>query len=207
MAQEKQNSLADDHGFDDFIDFSDHFLLAMPGVDSGIFNGSLIYLFEHSPEGAGGVIVNRATDIELSDLIERFEIEAPEDLPNQIVFFGGPVQPMRGFVLHPKQASGEASRISESAEVLRPELLEISNSRDILQDYVQGKGPEQAFICFGYAGWGEGQLEDELGENVWLTIPANHDLIFKHPVHDRYNAALAILGIEFSSLSSEVGHA
>ncbi|MDO5666964.1 MAG: YqgE/AlgH family protein [Alcaligenaceae bacterium] len=207
MTQEKQNSLASDQGFDSFNDFSGHFLLAMPGVDSGVFNGSLIYLFEHSPEGAGGVIINRATDIELSDLVERFEIAMPEDLPEQVVFFGGPVQPMRGFVLHPKMHYGEETVIAESENALTPELLVISNSREVLEDYVQGKGPEQAFICFGYAGWGEGQLEDELKENVWLTIPADHDLIFKHPIHDRYNAALAILGIEFSSLSSQVGHA
>lgn len=207
MTQEKQNSSAGDHGFDDFTDLSGQFLLAMPGVDSGIFNGSLVYLFEHSPNGAGGVIINRATDVELSDLVKRFEIEAPDDLEKQVVFFGGPVQPMRGFVLHPKNRFGEKAAEAESDDVAKPELLQISNSRDVLQDYVLGKGPEQAFICFGYAGWGEGQLEDELRENVWLTIPANHDLIFKHSVHDRYNAALAILGIEFSNLSLQVGHA
>lgn len=206
MTEKKQNSLSDDQGFGDFTDLSGQFLLAMPGVDSGLFNGSLIYLFEHSPTGAGGVIINRPTDIELSELLERFEIEAPDDLEKQMVFFGGPVQAMRGFVLHPPLHDDESE--AENTTDTGPELLDISNSRDVLEDYVQGKGPKQAIVCFGYSGWGEGQLEEELRENVWLSIPAtNHDLIFKHPIHDRYNAALAILGIEFSSLSSQFGNA
>lgn len=207
MTEKKQNSDVEAQGFGEFTDLSGHFLLAMPGVDSGVFNGSLIYLFEHTPDGAGGVIVNRVTDIELGSLLERFEIEAPEALEKQMVFFGGPVQPMRGFILHPKNHYGEDTSITQDDDGTATDLLEISNSRDVLRDYVMGNGLEQAFVCFGYAGWGEGQLEDELRDNVWLTIPADHDLIFNHPVHDRYNAALAILGIEFSSLSSEVGHA
>ena len=204
MEQEKQDFFTET---DNFADLSGYFLLAMPGMDSGIFDGSLVYLFEHTPESAGGVIINRVTDVELSELLERFELEAPADLEQQWVFFGGPVQPMRGFVLHPKSSLDEEA-ISDEVESQVVEVLELSNSRDILQDYVLGRGPDNALICFGYAGWGEGQLEDEIRQNVWLTIPANnHDLIFKHPVHDRYHAALAILGIELSSLSSQIGHA
>lgn len=199
---DRQNSLADDRGSDEFMDLSGQFLLAMPGVDSGLFSGTVVYLFEHSSEGAGGVIINRTTDIELGDLIERFELEAPADFDNKIVFFGGPVEPMRGFVLHPPLQDS-----ADEPAAKREGLLQISNSRDVLQDYLQGKGPSQAFICFGYAGWGEGQLEDELRENVWLTIPANHDLIFKHPAHDRYRAAFASMGIDLSYLSMDAGHA
>ena len=205
MEQEKQSFFTEDNNF---TDLSGYFLLAMPGMDSGIFDGSLVYLFEHTPESAGGVIINRVTDVELSELLERFEMEVPDDLQQQWVYFGGPVQPMRGFVLHPKSRLGEEDSVDDGAENQTAEILELSNSRDILQDYVMGRGPDNALICFGYAGWGEGQLEDEIRQNVWLTIPANnYDLIFKHPVHDRYHAALAILGIELSSLSSQVGHA
>lgn len=199
MAQKEQNSQMGSDDLKDFTEFTDlsgHFLLAMPGVDSGVFNGSVVYLFEHSPDGAAGVIINRATDVELSELVERLELEVSDELKQQWIFFGGPVQAMRAFILHPQLASEEGGK----------EILELNDSRDVLQEYLQGKWPEKNFICFGYAGWDEGQLEDELGQNVWLSIPADHELIFKHPVHDRYRAALAILGIEPSSLSSQVGH-
>lgn len=201
MTQDKENSLAGAQEFDDFTSLKDHFLLAMPSVDAGVFSGSVVYLFDHTPDGAAGVIINRATDVELAELVERFELEASDDLAEQWIFFGGPVQPMRAFVLHPQFGSAE-----EIAQVDR-EVLELNNSRDVLQDYLLGQGPEKAFICFGYAGWDGGQLEDELQQNVWLTIPADHELIFKHPVHDRYRATLAILGVELSNLSSQIGHA
>lgn len=201
MTHDKENSLAETLGLDGFTSLKDHFLLAMPSVDVGVFSGSVVYLFEHSPDGAAGVIINRATDVELSELVDRFELEANDDLAEQWIFFGGPVQPMRAFVLHPQFDS------TEETEKADQEMLELNNSRDVLQDYLSGQGPEKAFICFGYAGWDGGQLEEELQQNVWLTIPADHELIFKHPVHDRYRAALAILGIEVSNLSSQIGHA
>lgn len=206
MTQDKENSFVDEQVFDDFSSLKGHFLLAMPSVDSGVFSGSVVYMFDHSPDGAAGVIINRPTDVELSELVERFELEASDELAEQWVFFGGPVQPMRAFVLHPQLSSekdaGEPDELAEGQEV-----LELSNSRDILQNYLLNEGPEKAFICFGYAGWDGGQLEQELHQNVWLTIPADHKLIFNHPVHDRYRAALAILGIESSNLSSQIGHA
>mgnify|MGYP001096802480 CR=1 FL=1 len=204
MTQDKESSFAEDPVFNDFTSLKGHFLLAMPSVDSGVFSGSVVYMFDHSPDGAAGVIINRATDVELSELVERFELESSDDLAEQWVFFGGPVQPMRAFVLHPQLASDEeAGEVEEVGQ----EVLELNNSRDLLQDYLLGQGPEKAFICFGYAGWDSGQLEQELHQNVWLTIPADHELIFNHPVHDRYRAALAILGIESSNLSSQIGHA
>lgn len=200
---DKQHSSSDERNVEHFTDLSGQFLLAMPGVDSDLFNGTVIYLFEHSPEGAGGVIVNRATDIELSDLVERFELEAPADYVNKTIFFGGPVQPMRGFVLHPPLKTTDVDSTSGHKDV----LLQISNSSDMLQDYLLGKGPEDVFICFGYAGWDEGQLERELSANVWLTVPADHDLIFKRPPYDCYQAALASLGIDISHFSTQAGHA
>ncbi len=200
MTHNEENSLSKPQDIDDFTSLKGQFLLAMPSVDAGVFSGSGVYLVDHSPDGAAGVIINRATDVELSELVERFELESTTDLAEQWVFFGGPVQPMRAFILHPPFAS-------DGEEAHDPEVLELNNSREVLQDYLQGQGPDKAFICFGYAGWDGGQLEEELHQNVWLTIPANHDLIFKHPVHDRYRATLAILGIELSNLSSQIGHA
>ncbi|NLA51899.1 MAG: YqgE/AlgH family protein [Alcaligenaceae bacterium] len=208
MAQDKENSFADEQEFNDFTSLKGHFLLAMPSVESGVFSGSVVYMFDHSPDGAAGVIINRPTDVELTELVDRFELEASDDLTAQWVFFGGPVQPMRAFVLHPQLAADDAAGEAVEVEVeQKQEVLELNDSRDILQDYLLGQGPEKAFICFGYAGWDGGQLEQELHQNVWLTIPADHELIFKHPVHDRYRAALAILGVEFSNLSSQIGHA
>lgn len=174
------------------------FLLAMPSVEAGVFSGSVVYLFEHTPEGAAGVIINRVTDIELGDLIERLELEASDDVAQQWVHFGGPVQAMSAFLFY-------ADDSSDSGEV----ELKLADTRELLEEYLQGHGPQQAFVCFGYAGWDAGQLEDELKQNVWLTVPsgADSDLIFKHPVHDRYRAALARLGIDLANLSSQVGHA
>lgn len=204
MVQDKEKSFADKQALTDVTSLKGHFLLAMPSVDSGVFSGSVVYMFDHSPDGAAGVIINRPTDVGLSELVDRFELESNDDLAAQWVFFGGPVQPMRAFVLHPQLASDDAAGEGLDAG---QEVLGLNDSRDLLQDYLLGQGPEKAFICFGYAGWDGGQLEQELHQNVWLTIPADHELIFKHPVHDRYRAALAILGVEFSNLSSQIGHA
>ncbi len=204
MVQDKEKSFADKQALTDVTSLKGHFLLAMPSVDSGVFSGSVVYMFDHSPDGAAGVIINRPTDVGLSELVDRFELESNDDLAAQWVFFGGPVQPMRAFVLHPQLASDDAAGEGLDAG---QEVLGLNDSRDLLQDYLLGQGPEKAFICFGYAGWDGGQLEQELHQNVWLTIPADHELIFAHPVHDRYRAALAILGVEFSNLSSQIGHA
>lgn len=200
MAQKTHSSFADDDELKNFTDLSGQFLLAMPNVDSGVFSGSVVYLFEHSPDGASGVIINRVTDIELSELAERFELNVADDLTQQWVFFGGPLQATQAFLLR------RASEV-EDAESGAEDMLVFNNSRDALQSYLLGEGPKDVFICFGYAGWDGGQLEDELQQNVWLTINADLDIIFDCPVHDRYRVILATLGIEPSSLSSQIGHA
>lgn len=176
-------------------DFTGHFLLAMPSIDEGVFEGTLIYMIEHTVDGAAGVIVNRTTDVKLSELLERFDILVPEGLPKQWVHFGGPVQANHGFILHTPVENPEST------------VLELSSSREILNNHLLGYEPQQALVCFGYAGWVDGQLEQEIRENAWLLLPADTDIIFNKPVHERYDAAFATLGVDIAHFSPHVGHA
>lgn len=185
----------------DFVSLADHFLIAMPGMDDPFFGQSLVYLFEHTPEGAMGLVVNQPTELHLNDVMAQLEPDkTPAAATHAVpVFAGGPVQIERGFVIHP------SSHQYQSTHSLGE--LSMTNSRDILSDIAQGRGPNRYLIALGYSGWGAGQLEDELKHNSWLSCPAQHPVMFDTSAAERRAAAARLLGIDLSRLSSQAGHA
>jgi len=184
------------------VNFSRQLLLAMPGVVAGSLASTVIYVCEHNENGALGLVINRPTDLTLGELLTRITlgpidpIAALQDTP---VFFGGPVQTDRGFVLH-SPAGSYASSIPMGD-------LALTTSKDVLQDVIQGRGPQRLLVTLGYAGWGAGQLEQEMTQNAWINVAASETLLFDTPAEQRYSAALAQLGINPAMLAGEVGHA
>ena len=187
--------------------FANQFLLAMPGMLDDNFAGSVVYLLEHTDKGAMGLVVNRPTDIVLSTLFEKIELKleiAP--LLDQPVYFGGPVQVERGFVLH---SSDPLEKYSSS--LIITDGLTMTTSKDILEAVAKGAGPQKFIMTLGYAGWGAGQLEEEISLNGWINIPLPSSemnaIIFDTPYTQRYQRAMQILGFDPSRLSGEAGHA
>jgi putative transcriptional regulator len=187
------------------INLTNQFLIAMPGMVDDNFSGAVVYLCEHTERGALGLVINRPIDIKLSNLFERVDLNLGRaDLQDASVHFGGPVQTERGFVLHDK-LSDDGTAYTSTLEI--PGGLEMTTSRDVLEAMSEGAGPKRVFVTLGYAGWTAGQLEEELGRNGWLTVEADHGVIFETPAQDRYDRALALLGVSRSMLSQEAGHA
>jgi putative transcriptional regulator len=188
------------------VNFTNQFLIAMPGMTDDTFAGAVVYLCEHTEKGALGLVINKPIDIKLKNLFEKVELtlERP-DLAETPVYFGGPVQTERGFVLHDK-LSEEGGHYSSTLEIPGGEL-EMTTSKDVLEALSHGAGPRRILVTLGYAGWGAGQLEEEIGRNGWLTVEAKADIIFDAPPEARYDRALSLLGIDPRMLSQEAGHA
>ncbi|MCS6787002.1 MAG: YqgE/AlgH family protein [Thiobacillaceae bacterium] len=181
--------------------FTDHFLIAMPNMADPNFAGTLTYICDHGEQGALGVVVNRPIDLTLGRLFEQVGIELKDArLAEQPVYFGGPVQVERGFVLHRPVGSWN-STLSVNDRV------GLTTSKDILEATGRGQGPAQLLVTLGYAGWGPGQLEDEIKQNAWLTVAADPDVIFDLPPQARLPAAMRLLGIDPAMLSEQAGHA
>jgi putative transcriptional regulator len=183
------------------LNLSNHFLIAMPSMLDPIFGGTVVYLCEHNERGALGMVINKPTDITMSDLFSRLDLQ-PEIAPfaEKPVMFGGPVQDDRGFVLH--------SPLGEFSSMLKvTDDIAFTTSRDVLEAVASGQGPQRLLVSIGYSGWGAGQLEEEIGRNGWLTVAADPAVIFDLPVNERYTAALKLLGVNPAMLSSGVGHA
>ncbi len=182
------------------IDLSNQFLMAMPGMVGGNLAGTVIYICEHTPKGALGLVINRPTDLMLDSLLEKIDLKL-EIAPTKgtPVFFGGPVQTDRGFVLH--------APAGEYSSSIKFEGMALTTSRDVLQEVAEGRGPEKLLVTLGYAGWGAGQLENELAQNAWLSVNADKDIIFGVPPDERYAAALKLLGIDPGMLTGVAGHA
>jgi putative transcriptional regulator len=196
------------------LDLKNHFLIAMPDMEDVDFARSVIYLFDHGKNGAAGIIINRPGDTSLKLMFDRMDMTLRrEDLQRQPVYHGGPVSLERGFILHaaqnvyePGDAVDAAKTPSLYASTLAiPGGLEITTSRDVLEAMGSGAGPAKAFVTLGYAAWQAGQLELEIQKNDWLTVTADHRLIFETPAHERYKAALALLGIDEVMLTSSSG--
>jgi putative transcriptional regulator len=193
------------------INLTHHFLIAMPGVEDALFGRSVIYLCEHNERGAMGLIINKTSDLSLPELFDKVDLPLHrEDLRETPVLQGGPVHTERGFVLHdpvhmedPAQDAGDIY-----ASTLKvPGGLEMTTSRDVLEALSAGAGPRRVLVTLGYAAWGEGQLESELAENAWLTVPAKADIVFETPLAQRYDKALDLLGLQPWMLSPQAGHA
>jgi putative transcriptional regulator len=187
------------------IDLTNQFLIAMPGMADDTFAGSVVYLCEHSERGALGLVINKPIDIKLKNLFEKVELPLDRaELAEQPVFFGGPVQTERGFVLHEKQ-TGTDSPYTSTMSV--PGGLEMTTSKDVLEAMSNGAGPKRVLITLGCSGWSAGQLEDEIGRNGWLTVDADPVVIFDTPIEKRYERAVSLLGFDPRMLSQEAGHA
>jgi putative transcriptional regulator len=188
------------------MNLTNQFLIAMPGMVDENFAGAVVYLCEHTDKGALGLVINKPIDIKLKSLFEKVDLTLERaDLQDEPVFFGGPVQTERGFVLHEK-VPGDRGSYSSSIEIAGGGL-EMTTSKDVLEALSQGLGPKKVLVTLGYSGWSAGQLEDELGRNGWLTVDAAPEVIFDTPVEQRYERALALLGIDPRMLSGEAGHA
>jgi putative transcriptional regulator len=183
------------------MDLTHQFLIAMPAMADPNFAGSVVYVCEHSDKGALGLVINRPTELTLAGLFDKIDLKleiAPwKDEP---VFFGGPVQTERGFVLH--QPPG-----SYSSSLAVSDDIALTTSKDVLEAVAAGTGPGKLLVTLGYAGWGMGQLEHEIGQNAWLTVAAEAEVIFDTPAEERFAAALKLLGIEAKQLSGLTGHA
>ncbi|MFY9127568.1 MAG: YqgE/AlgH family protein [Limnohabitans sp.] len=190
---------------------SHHFLIAMPGLEDPVFAKSVVYLCEHSERGAMGLIINKPGDLSLKHLFEKVELPLTrQDLLQSNVLQGGPVQTERGFVLHEpmlEASSDEKSNSIYASTLSVPGGLAMTTSKDVLEAMANGSGPQRVLVTLGYASWGEGQLESEIGENSWLTVAADQAVIFDTPIEQRYDKALSLLGLQAWMLSSQVGHA
>jgi putative transcriptional regulator len=190
------------------MNLTHHFLIAMPGMEDKTFNRSVVYLCEHSERGALGLVINKPSDINLRVLFEKIELHlARPELGEAPVFQGGPVQTERGFVLHERLggSEGQGGHYNSSLQILGG--LEMTTSKDVLEALANGAGPKKILITLGYSGWGAGQLEDEMSRNGWINVGAEPGIIFDTPVEQRYDKALALLGIDANMLSGEAGHA
>lgn len=174
----------------------------MPTLDGSYFGRSLTYICEHDSEGAMGLVVNKTTEHTLDTVLEQIEddIYVPDQLSEHLIMAGGPVQTDRGFILHNGEKTWSSS-LKMSSEIT------VTTSKDILSTLTTAKGPEKFLVTLGYAGWSPGQLEQELAENAWLTVDADPELIFNTPVEQRWEKALALLGITPEQLSHLSGHA
>jgi putative transcriptional regulator len=187
------------------IDLTNQFLIAMPGMADEAFEGSVVYLCEHNEQGALGQVINKPIDIKLKNLFEKVDITLQrDDLGEQPVYFGGPVQTERGFVLHEKRAKDTAP-FNSTLSV--PGGLDMTTSKDVLEALADGSGPARVLVTLGYSGWNAGQLEAELGRNGWLTVDADPAVIFDTPIEKRYDRAMGLLGFDPRMLSQEAGHA
>ncbi len=204
---------------------SHHFLIAMPGLEDPTFAKSVVYLCEHSERGAMGLIINKPGELSLKHLFDKVELPLHrEDLLQSNVLHGGPVQTERGFVLHEPMLEADLEDSEKPAPAHSPEAesksnsiyastlsvpggLAMTTSKDVLEAMSNGSGPKRVLVTLGYASWGEGQLESEIGENSWLTVEADPTVIFDTPIEKRYEKALALLGLQPWMLLNQAGHA
>ncbi|SEK87646.1 putative transcriptional regulator [Roseivivax marinus] len=183
-------------------DLAGKLLIAMPSMGDQRFANSVVFVCAHSDEGAMGLIINKATpEIDLGMLLEQLSIDTDEPVEGEPVHFGGPVETGRGFVLH----SPDYTSVVTTLEVT--DAFHMTATLDILEEIGRGTGPADRIMCLGYAGWGPGQLEAEFAENGWLVCEATRDLVFSTPDDEKWGAALATLGVNAVSLSSEGGRA
>ena len=176
-------------------------LLAMPALADPNFYRSVVLICEHDTEGALGLIVNRPTQLELGTILDQLDLPSDcEDINRLPVFSGGPVETQRGFVIH-----DNAGVFPDSLDL--GDALAVSSSSEILGAISENRGPDHFMVVLGYAGWGPGQLENELRENAWLSVPASPRLIFDVPVSERWRKAAVQIGVDPLQLSSESGQA
>jgi putative transcriptional regulator len=180
---------------------ANNLLVAMPTLAGGGFEQSVTLICEHSERGALGIVLNKPLEMKLGDVLAQMKLGALEAATAaQSVLRGGPVHTDRGFVLHRPGGDWDSThRISDS--------IQVTTSRDVLAAMARGQGPRDAFVALGYAGWEPGQLEREILDNSWLSVPMNEQLVFEVPFEQRWQAAWQLLGVHSSRVSPVAGHA
>lgn len=178
-----------------------HLLIAMPAMVDPNFHRTVTYICEHSEQGALGLVINRPLDMDLGQVFEQLDLSlADPGMARCPVLRGGPVQLERGFVLHDSSGSWDST-------VTIAHSISVTTSQDILSAMAAGSGPERALVALGYAGWGAGQLEEEMSANAWLSVPATPQIVFDTPFEDRWEQAAGLLGIDLVTMSPDAGHA
>jgi putative transcriptional regulator len=194
----------------DVSHLANQFLIAMPGMVDDNFAGAVVYLCDHTASGAMGLVINRPTDVDLATVFYKVDLKLEiQPKAQEPVYFGGPVQTDRGFVLHEQKQGEHTTHYNSSLRI--PGGLALTTSKDVLEEVSAGHGPSRFLMTLGYAGWSAGQLEDEIARNGWLNVPAPTEemahIIFDTPDEYKYQNVLALLGIEQSFLSTSAGHA
>ncbi|MCE9678049.1 YqgE/AlgH family protein [Shewanella sp. AS1] len=179
-----------------------HLLIAMPSLNDTFFERSVIYLCDHDKQGSMGLMINRPIGVNVNELLKQMQLEDYQTIEsiNTEVLLGGPVAQEKGYVLHTPQ------NIWSNSRQLTDDLM-LTTSRDVLTSLGSNKAPENFIVALGYAGWGSQQLEQELADNAWLTIPAELDILFNTPHDERWTKAVQSLGFDISQLSSQIGRA
>ncbi len=182
-----------------------HLLIAMPAMQDPNFARTVTYICEHSEQGALGIVINRPLDMDLGSIFDQLALDSADPaLARQPVLQGGPVHQERGFVLHePAEADGREF----DATLAVTDAIRVTTSQDILTAMARGTGPRRAVVALGYAGWGAGQLENELIQNAWLSVPAIPRIIFETPFDQRWHESARLIGVDLSTLSHQAGHA
>tara|TARA_Y100000994_G_scaffold247101_1_gene251765 strand:- start:11169 stop:11729 length:561 start_codon:yes stop_codon:yes gene_type:complete len=176
------------------------FLISMPNMADPRFSQSIIYLIMHNNDGAMGIVINKIfPDINFEKILAELNINSSHTDANINVHYGGPVEIERGFVLHTKNC--------KSISTLNRDNIEISSSIEFITDLAQGRGPKNNIFVLGHAGWGPGQLEDELSKNVWINAPYNKDIMFDEDINTKWERSLENIGVTLSKLSSIAGNA
>ncbi len=176
-------------------------LIAMPAMDDPNFSRSVTLMCQHNEEGAIGITINRQSEFTLGELFLQLNLSCDDkEISSLIVLEGGPVNPDRGFVLH-TPVDGFESSIKINDDIM------VTTSRDVLFAIAAGNGPQQFQVALGYAGWGDGQLESEMRQNAWLSVPADKAILFESAVKNRWENAVEKLGIDINHLHGVGGHA
>ncbi|HWZ63090.1 MAG TPA: YqgE/AlgH family protein [Steroidobacteraceae bacterium] len=180
---------------------TNHLLIAMPQLNDPNFSQTVALICEHTDKGALGIVLNKPLPMKLSDVLSQMKLEpSSEDIATQPVLRGGPVHTDRGFVLH--RPGGEWDHTHKVSET-----IQVTTSRDVLAAMARGEGPSDAFIALGYAGWDSGQLERELKDNAWVSMPVDARIVFDLPFEERWAGAWRLMGVDPGRLSPEAGHA
>lgn len=192
------------------INFTGHFLIAMPNLKDPFFTQSVTFICTHNQDGAMGIIINQPTDMTYDVLFEKIKLQLENtSIANNPVLFGGPMQPERGFVLHP--SVNEANSKWDSSITICDKTV-LTTSKDILEAVASGDAPTKMLLALGYAGWSQGQLEQEMAQNSWLSVQAKdmetlNKILFETPHEEQLNVAIALLGFDPAMLSDVAGHA
>ncbi len=183
------------------FNLTNHFLIAMPTLADPNFVETVTYLCAHNEDGAMGIVINRPLELGLGEVLAQMDLASTDpDIAAQPVYHGGPVHTDRGFVLH-RPAREWNSTLKITGEV------GVSTSRDILEAIAAGRGPADSLVALGYAGWGAGQLEQEMAHNAWLSGPADLAIVFETPAKRRWQLAAQLIGIDVNAISHDIGHA